>query len=63
MPGSMQFILSHRTALLKRFLTSLAAIIAVTSIFAVKAAQWEMRAAAMHDEAPRLAKAKSGSAS
>lgn len=48
---------AHRTALLKRAITSLAAILAVTSIFAVKAAEWEKRAALEHVEQPLLAKA------
>ena len=39
----------------KRALTSLAAIIAVTSIFAVKAAEWEKRAALEDHPAPRVA--------
>lgn len=58
----MQIAIS-RPALFKRALTSLAAILAVTSIFAVKAAEWEKRAAIEHAHAPKLAKAPAGSRS
>ncbi|MCK5746875.1 MAG: hypothetical protein KAH44_11700 [Oricola sp.] len=58
----MQVAASH-TALIKRALTSLAAILAVTSIFAVKAAEWEKRAAIEHQQAPKLANAPDGSRS
>ncbi len=59
----MQMTNAARTALFKRALTSLAAILAVTSIFAAKAAEWEKRAALAHHETPVLAKAETASGS
>ena len=52
-----------KRAQFKRALTSLAAILVVTSIFAAKAAEWEKRAALEHAQSPKLAKAPAGSRS
>ena len=59
----MQVSAAHRTNLIKRALTSLAAILAVTSIFAMKEAEWEKRAAMAQPEAPKLANASAVSGS
>ena len=52
----MQIASTRPAALFKRALTSLAAILAVTTIFAVKAAEWEKRAEIAHAQQPKLAK-------
>ncbi len=45
------------SALFKRALLNLAAIAAVTAIFALKEAEWEKRAAMEQADAPKLAEA------
>ncbi|MFC2951731.1 hypothetical protein ACFOOP_07310 [Marinicaulis aureus] len=51
----MQLTAPTRTDLIKRLLTSLAAIIAVSAIFGLKAQEWEQHAAAEHRKAERIA--------
>lgn len=47
-----------RTDLFKRLLTSLAAILAVSAIFGLKAREWEQHAAAEHLKAEKVAAAR-----
>ena len=47
-----------RSGLFKRLLTSLAAILAVSAIFGVKASEWEHRAAAKEAEPATIATAQ-----
>ncbi len=47
-----------RTVLIKRALTSLAAIFAVSAIFGVRAMEWEQRAAVEKAEAAHIAAAR-----
>lgn len=54
----MQITAPSRTELLKRLLTSLAAILAVSAIFGLKAQEWEQHAAAEQVKAERIAAAR-----
>lgn len=56
----MQVSTAARSALFKRALLNLAAIAAVTAIFAIKEAEWEKRAAVEQSHAPKLAEARAG---
>ena len=51
----MQAIALSRADLIKRLLTSLAAILAVSAIFGLKAREWEQHAAAEHLKAEKIA--------
>ncbi|PQA87808.1 hypothetical protein [Hyphococcus luteus] len=54
----MQVSAAARSALFKRALLNLAAIAAVTAIFALKEAEWEKRAVIEQSHAPKLAEAR-----